>query len=322
MIQVSKIARPDLKGYLDADVPFDNTLFPVDQVLPELPCTQRQGRLLTIPEGQSAQDVDSRRNTNGTYQRVDFVDSEFTYDTFEFGLEGTVDNITDLIYSEVMDLENITSEITRNRLIVARAKRAFTAATKASVFTGVTNLLNVAKAWATDTTAIPFTDIDTGAQKMFAKCGAAKSSLWLAASYNTIDKTIRCADVRDNLKFTSPIERMPLNEKVDALRSYLGIGKILPFGAGVNASLPGVDASFSELWTPSVGMLFVPAPKTSSADVMMPGLGYQPKWTKHSSDFLVETYDENAINGRVVRVSEYRGTFVNPKYGFLLTNLA
>lgn len=322
MIQVSRIARPDLDGYLNADKPFDKTIFPIDQMLPELPTNDRNGRLLAIPEGQSAQDSDARRNTNGTYQRIEFVDSEFTFDTYEYGLEGTIDNITELQYSDVMDLEMVTSEITRNRLMVQRAKRAFNAVTNSTVFTGVNNTLAVSKKWTADITAVPYTDVDNGAMKIFAKCGAAKSSLWLSLDYGTIDKTLRCTDCRDSLKFTSPIEKMPVNEKIDALRSYLGIGKVLAFGAGYNTALPGVDATFTNLWTPALGQLFIPAPVASSAQLMMPGLGYQPKWTKHSSDYKTETYDENAINGRVVRVSEYRGTFVNPKYGFLLSNLA
>ena len=51
------------------------------------------------------------------------------------------------------------------------------------------------------------------------------------------------------------------------------------------------------------------------------GVARQPIWAKFSTDYRMESYDEEASDSRIIRAREYRGEKIFTKYGVLITGV-
>ena len=310
--------RPDLKEVL-IEKPFNMFQSIAAEILPESKQMVTGGNIRTIPAGQDTQVIDNRRAPGGTFKRHDFVDSEESFSTFQYGNEAEIDDVEELEVSDFFNMENIVSELARNRMLVAREKRVINAVTDTTTFAAVADHFDITTQW-TNLAATPLADIDAAALKLRAKMGLLKSSLTLTLDELVFESIVKCTEIKDALKYTTPVEVMTLDQKAALLRTYLGVNKVRVAGAQVNTQALGADAVFGGIWPQAKMLLSIDSP--AGGTISGAGLGYQPVYAKFSPDYRVEHYDEPERAQRVIRVREYRGTLVRPKFGVLLLNSA
>ena len=317
------VARPDLKMIL-LEKRFDAVTPIAGLVLPEATVDTRNGRLRTIPVGQDTTETDDRRAQKGTFKRIEFVDDSLNFDTYEHGNEVPVDRVQELENAQFFDMENVAALISRNRLLINQEIRVAKAVLNETTFAAAADYQAASAKWqSAPTTATPFVDIDNAWKKLRAKMDVSKNMCAFICNEHTIELAIRTNDVRDYVKYTGAVERMSMDQKVDAFRQYLGVGKIIVGSANKNTASIGVSpASFSAIWQEDLGMLAIMSPAVQNLNMAQGGLGYQPVWNKFSPDYRVESYYTPETDTSYIRTRSYRGEYVNKKFGVLLTNLA
>lgn len=310
--------RYDLKELVD-ESPMETIEFVGDKVLPGIPVKETSAQMPVLPTGAGMKLLDLKRTPRGTFNRGQWVWGDSAYFTYEFGYEEPVDNVERLKNKDIFNEEVVSTQIARSQMMIVREKRISDAVFDATTFTGATNFLSVTTEWS-DIACTLYADITAAHVKLFAKCGRPRSQLVLLINETVFRNIMRATEVRADVKYTVAVDKLNVSQKASYLAEYLGIKEIQIATSFYDSSQLGIeDATFSRLWSDEYGMVYYPSPSIGSWKV--PGMGRQPIWTPFSPDYRVESYDEPQSDSRVVRVREYRGVYIDTKYGFLLGNL-
>lgn len=310
--------RYDLKELVN-ESPMETVDFIGDIILPGIPVKETSAQMPVLPTGAGMKLLDLKRGPRGTFKRGQWVWSDSAYYTYEFGYEEPIDNVEKLKNADIFNEEVVAAQIARSQMLIVREKRVSDTVYNAATFTGATNTLSITTEWS-NIACTPYADVTAAHAKLFAKCGKPRSQLELLINDKIFRNVMRATEVRADVKYTVAVDKLNASQKASYLAEYLGIRKVHVATSFYDSSLVGIeDATFSQLWSDEYAMLFYPAPKLASWKI--PGLGRQPIWTKFSPDYRMESYDEDQTDSRIVRVREYRGTYIDTKYGFLLSNM-
>jgi len=312
--------RDDIKELLD-ESPMDLVDYQANEMLPELPVSKESGRIPVLPTSAGMKQLDIKRAPQGTFKRGKWVWSDNTYETFEYGYEEPVDNVQKKQNADVFDEEVVAGNIARNQLFIAREKRVVDALHNETTFTGATNLYTVTHEWDDTTNAVPFTNITAVADVIFAKSGIPRSELHLQLNEVIFRNVLRCDNVKGDIKYTSAIDTMNKAQKLQFLADFFAIKQVHIATSFADSTGLGIEnATLERLWTDEYAMVYYPCPNVNSWRVK--GLGRQPVWSGFGvADYMVEDYPEPQSDSIVVRVREYRGEFVNTRYGVLMKNM-
>jgi hypothetical protein len=122
-----------------------------------------------------------------------------------------------------------------------------------------------------------------------------------------------------NIKYTKDIETLGLAAQAQLLTNFLHIKNIVTVQAIADSTdETGSVAAFVDVWSSSLIQLAYMSP---GSKMWTKGLGRQPRWSKFSTDFKIESYDEPQTASRVIRAREHSGEYLNVTYGCLLTGV-
>jgi hypothetical protein len=112
--------------------------------------------------------------------------------------------------------------------------------------------------------------------------------------------------------------------QMTALRDYLNLGRIILIDDmigkhGIDNNDETDDEDFVDLVNPDFALLCKLAPSVNSWKAG--GVARQPVFAPYSKDYRIESYDEPKTKHRYIRASEYRGLFIDARYGFLFNNV-
>ena len=315
--------RYDLKDIV-IESPMDDVVFVADDMLPPIPCNERTAQMPVIPTSAGMKVLDLKRNADGTFKRAVWVWGDDVYRTYEYGYEEKIDNVEAMANADMFDEEVISAKISYNQLKIGREARVVAAMHNTTTFTGATNTLAIINEWDDATNADPYGDITSGHAQLFKKCGKPRSQLKLQINETILRNVMRADKVRADIKYTTPIDKMTEVEQRRYLAQFLGIKEVVVATSFYDQTLLGIeDAEFIPLWSNEYAMLYYPCPYVGSWKV--PGVGRQPFWKKFegrdSDGVRTESYDVEENDSRIVRVREYRGEWINTKYGFLFSNM-
>lgn len=238
--------------------------------------------------------VDTKRTSSGGYNRAyeEFEQGHFV--TKEHGLEGPVDDRNKAIYKSVLDMEELATMLTLDKVQLAHETRV------AEKLNNINNFpTNKAKAaWTDYANADPHTDITTGIELM-REGGVSPNTLqvdWWR--YNDL---LKCDAVKDAVHYMFPDTKKTGNITKEHLEAYLPVDQIIVSGALFNKSNPKKAPKLSGIWSDEMATLCLVARQEDQ--VVAPCVGRTLIWNEGESDeFVVEDYREEDVRADIVRV--------------------
>jgi len=116
---------------------------------------------------------------------------------------------------------------------------------------------------------------------------------------------------------------MSYEEQMRFVANYLKIGgfKLMDTLYESNAQkMTQGTADYKDLWSPTMAMLCT---LNTSGKLGKAGLGSQPVVERvYGMNYMIDEYIDPTVRSSFIRAAEYRGTFIRPKYGVLLTNVS
>lgn len=309
--------RYDLKAIVD-ESPMDLVEYQAPKILPEISVNETSATIPVLSTSAGMKLLDVKRAPNGTFKMGEWVFDGTSYNTYEYGYVEPVDNTEKKKYDDIFDIEVVAATIARSQLMLAREKRVADAVFNATTF--ATGLVSITHEWDDATNADPYTNVTTMHDTLFAKCGIPKALCHLLINEQVFRNVMRTDRVRADVKYTVAVDKLSMTEKASYLAEYLGIKQIDVATSFVDTSAIGIkDATFARLWSNEYALLYYPCSSVDSWKVR--GLGRQPVWKKYAPDYIIESYPHEESDSVRIRVKEYRGEFINTKYGVLADNL-
>jgi hypothetical protein len=264
--------------------------------------------------------LDLKKAPRGSFKRSEWVHDTESYTTAHYGYEETIDEIEALENDDIFDEEMISARVASSQLRLAREKRVADAVFNTTTFASGNDTQAAAAVWSNASTANIFLDFDNAFVKIHAKTGIPKAALTGIVTETALRSVIRSEKVLANIKYTMAPELMTAEQQAQMIASFLGIKGLIVADSVIDTTLTGIAKGvFTGIWNPQLAMLAYisqAAPSWKSK-----GLGRQPRWSKFSNDFRVESYDEESTASRVVRVREQSGEKVFKTFGTIITGV-
>ena len=311
--------RTDLKEIAEK-TPMSNIQFIGDKLLPPTSVNTPTAQIPELTTGVGTKNLDTKRAPSGSFKRGEFTWDASTYYTYEYGYEEPVDNVSMLEHSEIFNEEMLAGIVAVSQLKIAREVRIAAALFNTALFTGAAHAEAADVVWSTAANAVVRKDVNDAYEKLFVKVGAPRTNCRLLMNELAFRYAMASTEVRADVKYTVPIDKMSEGEKQGYLATYLNIGGIDIAASFADTAKLGVkDATFGRLFGTAYALLYVPTPSIPS--FKFPGIGRQPVYSKFSSDYILESYPEERTDSVIIRAREYRGEYVDVKYGVLITGI-
>lgn len=309
--------RPDL-GEAYKEYMADDASFIALDVAPEFPVDVQEGSYSAITRESMLKTADDKRNSNGTYNRIELGAEDKTFKTHDRGLEAPVDYRKRSKFQKDFDLDLISTEQLVNRMKINREVRM--AALIQNTATGY--WVTTDAALYTDVSSAPWDSAANG--KPIANVSSAKLKVWQNSGMLANALVISYTQLINILLTAEVIARFPgavaLTEQMlrDNLKAIFGLDHLLVGKSVKNTADEGQAATNSEIWSDSYAMVCRIAPK--GAPVGTPCIARSQRWTVESPDEIVmEQYMEPQTRRDVIRGRNDVGETVQDVYmGHLL----
>ena len=307
----------DIQGHLD-ERPV-NKNYKNNIILPPKPEIVTSATFKYLDAGIGSKRTDSRRAPNGTFNSIGFGLQDNSFVTAEYGIVSFSEESESNILSDIIDLAATAGEVSYDTVMLEREARVSEAVFNTTTFSGADYTLTIASADQWNKTTSKVREHITSASKYLRKrFGVTRSQLELVLSDLLLDDIIDVMAQDSTLIYQNSIRTDSREVQVALATVYLKIGNIIEVTSMFDAKGEGQKgAEFNPMWRADYAMLGL---ISDSGKSWKGSLGRQPVYTKHSKDFKVSTMYDWDTKTTKVRTEEYRGTFVDKKYGFLLTN--
>ena len=258
---------------------------------------------------------DTKRASRGNYNRSDYNFEMGTYSCDEYGWEEVVDDKESNLYARFFDAEEVAVIRATDILMRGLEKRIATAVFNTS---NITNTSAVTTEWST-VTSTPRADISAAKTAMRAASGLMPNTM--VVSQKVLENILLITEIKDALKYTSPIEIGGLEAQKRILAQYFGINRILVGGGIEDTSKKGKSFSLTDIWDDEYCGLFKVA---AGKDLKDPALGRTFIWTADSPNIITtESYRQDEIRSDVYRVRHNvsNEAFIFTGAGYLLSNI-
>lgn len=247
--------------------------------------------------------TDTKRGPNGAYNRIIGEFGKGTFDTEEHGLEYPIDDEKRREFERFFSAEQAAMAILRYQLLLDWEIRV------AALYSGSgsTNT-NVATAWSTVATAVPFNDIQTGVETLEDKSGSGPEDISLIIPRADFREMLQVTQVIDKSKFTNP-GIQPAFLPPAAIAAMLGIKEVIVARSSKDTKEEGVAESMSQLWTSGVMYLAVLASEGNSLET--PSAARTAIWTADAPDIpIMESYREDKVRADIIRSRDHTDEFL------------
>ena len=309
--------RDDLKGMTE-ELSFDELGLMGDKVATPVPVTDVSAYFPTLPREAVGKVPDTRRQSDGSFQRGQWEYGQDTYISQEYGFEEPIDITKRLENLKWFDEETQAAQLAVQGLKLGRVNRIASALFNTTTFTGLTGYKAITEEWDDATSAVPWADIDGVSATLRKKCGIQKKFQSLILTWDNIDQIIRCDEITGHAKYVEIVPMLPMEQKIQWLASYFGVKEIVPVMSVYDAAAQGVDFSYAHSWSNEYGMICVldKTPNLKSRTVIC-----QPVFTPYAKDYLIESYEEPKVKKQIIRAAEHRSVKTRADFGVLIGNM-
>jgi len=315
--------RDDIKEMVDERPIFTNRIAPV--LAPEIYVTKDAGKIGVLHAEHGKTKLDLKRALDGSFVRGEWSLGTNRFETEEFGVEEPTEEVESLLLMDDLDCEAVAGELATDLLLTNRDNRIATGLFNTSVFTGARNYLSVAAgdAWNVAGTKIA-TQVEFAADILRSRFVIKQNELDLVMARKAFNAAVRQLASLDTVKYTNSLLLASADTQMTALRDYLNLGRIILIDDmigkhGIDNNDETDDEDFVDLVNPDFALLCKLAPSVNSWKAG--GVARQPVFAPYSKDYRIESYDEPKTKHRYIRASEYRGLFIDARYGFLFNNV-
>lgn len=329
--QAGVTLRNDLRELVE-EISFDELNLQAEKILPSIGVGERAASYPVLPREAKMKIPDTSRSPNGTYSRGQWEWGTSSYTTEEYGHEEAVDLTQALENKNYLDEEEISAQLAKEGLLLARESRVATALFNEttfegtaianpdnSIFDGATNCLLTVKTAMDAAGAEPYAVFDLAWKVLRGKNGLAKDQYSAVMSDDLVDFILRTEEVLDSVVYVEPVVRMSKERKKQFLADYLGLKEIVTISSIFDTSGLSQSANIAKFWSNEYCLLAKLSDGRKTFRERC--IGRQVVWTKYSPNYIIEDYPEPQKNSRVIRAREYRGIVINTDYGILLKGM-
>lgn len=238
--------REDLGMSVDEiDLAMNRQGYIAHRVMPIVTRNKNEGKFPRVPLEQLLQNLDTRRNPDGTYKRskMEFADDD--YSTEEHGLEAVLDDRTVARYDDIFDAEVYEGNRIENALLAAYEKEVADLLFNATTFSGYTSAIT--NEWDDLTNATPYTDILTAKKNIRGAFGRRPNALII--TWEVFENVRRCDELIDLMKYQGFQDVRPGSINAQALAAALDLEEVIVADSVRNTKEAGVTATLSDFWS-------------------------------------------------------------------------
>lgn len=306
--------RNDLRDLVIEDSLINSPLL-ANALAPTIDVTTVEASFNVLPTGETLRTGDTRRNTDGTFNKGTHKYDKGSYATEEFGWEESSDNVQRLTNLEFFDDQLITSLICNSVVLICREKRVADAFQKTSAYPAA-NQETAGELWTDKSAASPRTDINNCSLKAWQAFGLKKRNLEFIMTEDNLEAAMLCDETRKDASFTINLDEYTFEAAANYLARIWGIWKVTIVSSTFNAAGLGGAFEATEMWSNDGCILRLPPNGVQSWK--LPAFARQPVYTPFAKDRRFESNDNFDNDSTSVRVREYRGLTMNYKYGIIL----
>lgn len=275
------------------------------RVLPLIPRDEKSGKMPRFPLEEELQDIETKRNPDGSFNRSKATWESDSYDTQSHGLEAVVDDEVQARYDDIIDAEAYEGNRIQRALLRSYEREVVTFLTTPGNYTTDREIASIS-AWtlANAASAVPYTVVETQRELMFLELGAEPNALIL--NRHDFRAAIQAAQIVDKLKGQNFHDALPgvLARNAELLAQALDIDMVIVANSVRNTRKPGGGRSLARIWPNGKAVL---ARVATSPDPTEVCLGRTMIWSPMGAidgdrlGVIAESYDEKQTMGTVQR---------------------
>lgn len=294
--------RPDLaESFESFDLEAEKAGYIAQRVMPTVEVSSQAGNFGKIPLEQLLQQRETKRAPGSGYARGNFTFSSATFACEEHGAEEPVDDREAKMYAEYFDAEIISTRRAYNAVLRNAEQRVADAIYNTTTWTGANLTTDVsATPWATISTAVPLTNVESAVIKVYDGSG-----LWpnaLVINKKVFRNLRNTAQVMDRIASSGAGNRnLASDVTIDMLAQAFDLDYVIVAGGSTNTAKEGQTALPGQIWSSTYAMVCRVA---TSGDFREPCIGRSFHWGADGSsiDGAVESYRDEAVRANIVRV--------------------
>ena len=268
------------------------------QVMPYFRVPVHSANFPVIPKEALFNLLDTKRGPLGHYNRSEDEFEDGYYKTSENGLERRIDERYAAIYGSKFAYELTIANILMQDILRAQEARI---ANKLFSETNLKTAIAAGTSWATEGSATPKDDVDTGKESM-RSTGVIPNALIM--NYATFLSLTQVAEIKTQIFQLFPDAAKTGVVGMEHLKTYFDIEKIIVAGAMKNTAKRGQDASLSDIWSDTYALLC----KVSDGDITEPCIGRTFLWNEGASnEIITEQYYSDEVRADILRVRHDTG---------------
>lgn len=312
--------RADLPAYFEFDIEMEQREYIGTKVLPVVDTQLQADNPGKVPLEALLQEVDTKRGSNGNYNRGSWQFDRFTYATEENGWEERVDERDEKRYANLLDLELISYSRAMNFIMKNHEKRVAGLVFNATTWNGASLTTGVTNEWDDAVNATPIIDVEAARLKVYNGSG-----LWpnaLVINKKVFHNLRQCDEIIERINSAgagSPSKASDITPQM--LAQVFDLKYILVGGGSKNNAAEGQAASPVQIWSDEYAMVCRVA---ETSDMREPCIGRTFHWSEDGSVVggAVDEYYSDDVRGRIIRVRhDTDEVIMYPQAGHLLSNI-
>jgi hypothetical protein len=274
------------------------------KILPILPRDNKAGKMPRFPLEEELQDLETKRNANGSFNRSSSKWEDDNYDTQSHGLEAPIDDEVQARYDDIVDAESYEGNRIERALLRSYEREIVGYVTTASNYASAREIASLT-AWTTHNSATPYANVDAQREEMLLDLGQEPNALII--NRRDFRQALMCDEILDRMVAGQSIRDKlagVLNANAEILALALDIPMVIIANAVRNNAAPGGGRNLARIWPNGRAVLARVAVTTDPTEVCY---GRTMMWSPFGATngdrlgVISESYDENQTMGTVQR---------------------
>jgi hypothetical protein len=312
--------RPDLAAFFEFDLEMEKNYYIGTKVLPVVDTSLQADDPGKIPLEALLQEVDTRRQSNGGYNRGSWQFDRFVYATKENGWEEPIDEREEKRYKDKIQIEQIAYSRATNFVMKNHEKRVAGLVFNPTTWNGASLTTGVSDEWNDSANATPIVDVEAARLKMYEGSGLWANALIINKKvFHNLRQVEEIIERINSAGAGSPSKASDITAAM--LAAVFDLEFVLVGGGTKNGAAEGQPADPTQIWSDEYAMVCRIA---TSQDMKEPCIGRTFHWSEDGSQVggAVEEYYSDEKRARIIRVRhDTDEVIMYPQAGHLLSNI-
>ena len=253
-----------------------------------------------LKEGQLLKTTAKQRAVGGAYPRATQSFNQETYNSIEYGIENTIDDVVTADISRFFDAEVIAAKLSQRALMLAHEIRVAAKIYDTNTFTTT----NSATAYtAANLATFDFgADVDDAKDRLLAK-GESTDNLKIVLSSPVYNRIRASTKFQNRLRGAGVSTDTFLNVGLQAAADALGVKEVLIGRCAYDTATEGAAFASANIWSNTYA--WIGSVSDGGAGYFGGGCGFTLNWAEYGPVIGVTTYRDESIRSNVIRASHH-----------------